>query len=61
MIHILPDMNGIVTDDSSKASSKRSSVLDYLEYADSKHLKNGGNDLYNIPHGFVSHTASTFN
>jgi len=46
-------MNDIVTDDSEKASSERSFVLDCLEYADSKHLKNGGNDVYNIPQGFV--------
>lgn len=54
-------MNDIVTDDSEKASSERCFLLDYLEYADSEHLKNGGNDVYNIPHCFISHTACTFN
>jgi hypothetical protein len=60
-IHVLSDMNDIVTDDSEKASSKRSFLLDHLEYADSRHLKNGGNDVYNIPHGCISHIACTFN
>jgi len=54
-------MNDIVTDDTEKASSECSFLLDYLVYAEIKHLRNGGNGVYNIPHGFISHTARTFN
>jgi hypothetical protein len=54
-------MNDIVTDDSEKAYSVRPFLLDYLEYADSQLFRNGGNDVYNIPHGFISHTVCTFN
>jgi len=43
-IHVLSDMNATVTDVSEKASSECSFLLYYLEYAESKHLKNGGND-----------------
>jgi len=35
----------IVTDDSEKASSERSFILDCLQYTDNKHLKNCGNDI----------------
>jgi len=55
-IDVLSDTNDIVFDDSEKASSESSFL-----YADSKHPKNGANDVYNIPHGFISHTACTFN
>ena len=54
-------MSDIVTDDTEKASSECSFLLDYLEYAHIKHLRNVGNDVSNIPHGFISHTACTFN
>lgn len=56
-IQVVSDMNDIVTDDSEKAYSVRPFLLDYLEYADSQLFRNGGNDVYNIPHGFISHTV----
>ena len=60
-IRVLSDMNDIATDDSEKAWSECYCLLDCLEYADGTNLKNGGNDMYNIPHGFIPHTACTVN